>query len=231
MSSVLLIYFRQGDVSWQEFFLEEGESIVGRGEECKLKFDDKVISRNHMKLLKSGDDVWVMDMNSKNGTRLDGVKIQPSRQVPVRVGQEIQIGHVVLKIQISEQLSQEILQPTNPHLERFDPDTDPMLSFSEFVLKYSKGDGEWKEIPLSLGDNIVGRLFGSELLLDDQMVSRRHARITVAKDTVIIVDLGSTNGTQVNGRPLPPREPFVLHEDHLVTIGSYLVQIEKNKKG
>lgn len=230
MSSVVLLYFRQGDESWQEFILEEGESIVGRGEECELKIDDKEISRNHLKLLKSGDDVWVMDMNSENGTRLDGVHIQASRHVSVRVGQEIQIGHVVLKIQIRDQISQEILQRTEPHPERYDPATDPILSFSDFVIKYSKGDGVWEEVPLSLGDNIVGRLFGSDLLLDDHMISRRHARITAAKDTVIIVDLGSTNGTQVNGQPLSPRQPFVLQEDHLVSIGNYSLQVEKKKK-
>ena len=110
MNPVLLLYFRQGDETWQEFILEEGESIVGRGKECDLKIDDKEISRYHLKLLKSGDDIWVMDMDSINGTRLDGELIQARRQVPVRVGQEIQIGNVVLKIQIREQLSQEILK-------------------------------------------------------------------------------------------------------------------------
>jgi len=47
----------------------------------------------------------------------------------------------------------------------------------------------------------VGRRPDQDIVLGDASVSRTHARIEVAPDGVAITDLGSTNGTLVNGRP------------------------------
>jgi len=48
------------------------------------------------------------------------------------------------------------------------------------------------------GDRTIGRE-GADITLDDDQVSRSHARVSVAGATVTIEDLGSTNGTFVNG--------------------------------
>ncbi len=48
------------------------------------------------------------------------------------------------------------------------------------------------------GDHMIGRE-GADITLDDDQVSRRHARVSVAGATITIEDLGSTNGTFVNG--------------------------------
>lgn len=47
---------------------------------------------------------------------------------------------------------------------------------------------------------VVGRAPGSAVLLDDPTVSSRHARVFPQHDSVLIDDLGSRNGTLVNGR-------------------------------
>jgi DNA-binding winged helix-turn-helix (wHTH) protein len=53
--------------------------------------------------------------------------------------------------------------------------------------------------PLVNGENIVGRGAGSNILIAHHAVSRRHARITVSPSEIVIEDLGSTNGTFVDG--------------------------------
>lgn len=60
----------------------------------------------------------------------------------------------------------------------------------------------WKHqrLPLAEGEHIAGRDAGCSLVIDADTVSRRHARITVAAGSVIIEDLASTNGTQINGK-------------------------------
>jgi hypothetical protein len=57
-------------------------------------------------------------------------------------------------------------------------------------------------LDLSAGSNIVGRGHESDLQLLDQGVSRRHADIHVADAQAVLYDLGSTNGTTVNGHPV-----------------------------
>ncbi len=50
-------------------------------------------------------------------------------------------------------------------------------------------------------------------------VSRRHARLIVQNDHLRIVDLGSTNGTYINGLRLPPHEPVDLRDGDEVYLG------------
>jgi len=50
------------------------------------------------------------------------------------------------------------------------------------------------------GDYVIGREPGCEVHLDVELVSRRHAQLTVNFDHVLIEDLGSSNGTFVNGQ-------------------------------
>jgi FhaA, N-terminal domain/FHA domain len=60
-------------------------------------------------------------------------------------------------------------------------------------------DGTPRVAHLKQGSNIIGRGTGSDLQLMDQGVSRRHADVHVADGRATIQDLGSTNGTSVNG--------------------------------
>ena len=57
----------------------------------------------------------------------------------------------------------------------------------------------WKgeEIPLRIGENIIGRDPGVAVRIDFPSVSRRHARLDVLPDGVTVEDLGSKNGTLV----------------------------------
>jgi len=56
-----------------------------------------------------------------------------------------------------------------------------------------------REYPLRDGEHIAGRDDGADLQLDSPRVSRRHARIVVAGSRVTVEDLGSKNGTFVDG--------------------------------
>jgi hypothetical protein len=60
-------------------------------------------------------------------------------------------------------------------------------------------DGTPRSVELTNGSNIVGRGADSDLQLMDQGVSRRHADVHVVDGQATVYDLGSTNGTSVNG--------------------------------
>jgi hypothetical protein len=55
---------------------------------------------------------------------------------------------------------------------------------------------------------LIGRSSGCHLVLDDGLVSRRHAQIVVTQDRVIVEDFGSANGVFVNGRRVAGSQPL-----------------------
>ncbi len=65
-----------------------------------------------------------------------------------------------------------------------------------------------REIALASGASILGRLPEATLWIDSAGVSRRHARITVSEAGASIEDLGSTNGTYVNGERVSGERPL-----------------------
>lgn len=77
-------------------------------------------------------------------------------------------------------------------------------AISEFHCRVTWGD---REVALVPGDNVLGRDPDSIVWIDLNSVSRRHARIIVADGSATIEDLGSHNGTYVQGDLIQsPRE-------------------------
>ena len=68
------------------------------------------------------------------------------------------------------------------------------------------------------GEVVIGRASDATIRLDDQAASRQHARVDVAGGEAWVVDLGSRNGTRVNGETVT--EPRVLLSGDVVTLCS-----------
>jgi hypothetical protein len=75
-----------------------------------------------------------------------------------------------------------------------------------------------QEFDLPLGPTLIGRSLECHLTIDDPLVSRRHARISVAEEGAQIEDLGSRNGVRVNGAVI--RGPTLLRSGDRVRIGT-----------
>ncbi|HJZ72138.1 MAG TPA: FHA domain-containing protein [Vicinamibacterales bacterium] len=70
---------------------------------------------------------------------------------------------------------------------------------------------QWRDtiLPLSEGENVVGRHPGSDVWLDATSVSRVHACLVIADARATVEDRGSTNGTFVNGARITSRHALV----------------------
>jgi DNA-binding winged helix-turn-helix (wHTH) protein len=77
-------------------------------------------------------------------------------------------------------------------------------------------DGD-KAYQLITGENLIGREPDCRIVLDAPGVSRHHARIRVSLDQAILEDLGSKNGTWLNGRRIDA--PIELHHRDKIRIG------------
>ena len=81
-----------------------------------------------------------------------------------------------------------------------------------------------RRVRLRSGDNLIGRLPWATVTIDSLQVSRRHARIIVDGSTAILEDLGSRNGTFLNGRPF--EAPAYLDHGDRIGLGSHLVLLQ-----
>ncbi len=74
------------------------------------------------------------------------------------------------------------------------------------------------DIELGSGSLLIGRLPECDVLLQDNLVSRMHARLSVQSESVVVEDLHSTNGVYVNG--LRVGHSTVLREGDRILIGT-----------
>ncbi|WP_418725057.1 FHA domain-containing protein, partial [Dysosmobacter sp.] len=70
----------------------------------------------------------------------------------------------------------------------------------------------------------VGRDGACDIVFDDPSVSRRHARVFLAEDTVYLEDLGSQNGTRVNGTAISM--PCALRSGDTLTTGEVVWKLK-----
>ncbi len=73
---------------------------------------------------------------------------------------------------------------------------------------------------------VVGRQAGVDLLLNDGQISRRHVQFEIGNGQVFISDLGSANGTFVNGQRLTANQPRSVSSGDLVRLGSTTLAVQ-----
>ncbi len=93
---------------------------------------------------------------------------------------------------------------------------------SEIVAKVTLPDD--RKITLGKDTLIIGRLAECDIAFDDSNVSRRHAEIKAVAGGFAVNDLGSTNGTKVNGVTITFER--ALRDGDIISVGSHSIRYE-----
>jgi len=102
------------------------------------------------------------------------------------------------------------------------------MSDRAYALRFISGKYQGGEYPLAeSGELVIGRSVELDLVLIEDMVSRKHARLTLAPAGITIADLGSTNGTFVNGEKVRKAQ---LKEGDRILIGTSILKLVATKK-
>jgi Protein of unknown function (DUF3662)/Inner membrane component of T3SS, cytoplasmic domain len=86
-------------------------------------------------------------------------------------------------------------------------------------------DGGDRTVPLRSDTVTIGRLADCDVVLKDKGASRKHAQLRLRDDTWAITDLGSTNGTRLNGQTIQSRE---LADGDKITIGTTVIEFRRD---
>mgnify|MGYP000971255928 CR=1 FL=1 len=73
-----------------EIDLPVGELVMGRGADCFLRIDDDLVSRRHARLIVTADTVVFEELGSRNGSRVNGERLEG--QITLKVGDSFEVG-------------------------------------------------------------------------------------------------------------------------------------------
>ncbi len=76
-----------------------GRAVFGRAAEATIVVDDASVSRQHAEIVLAGDRLVLIDLGSRNGTRVDGLVAKPNVEVPLRIGSVVELGSTTLVLQ------------------------------------------------------------------------------------------------------------------------------------
>jgi pSer/pThr/pTyr-binding forkhead associated (FHA) protein/RNase H-fold protein (predicted Holliday junction resolvase) len=101
----------------------------------------------------------------------------------------------------------------------------------QVVLRIVNSKSNVRQLRLKSETTVIGRGAGCQLKVVSDQISRRHCQITVLAQSVIIQDLGSANGTFVNGAQIEPHAEVLLSPGTQVRLGSlqFIVEFQPNK--
>jgi pSer/pThr/pTyr-binding forkhead associated (FHA) protein len=189
-----------------EFDADRAQILLGRRGGVDVLLPNAKVSLVHARIERRGEDYYVVDDGSTNGTRLNGMPLGAGQRALLKDGDRLGIGIFTLHVALVEaeaNNSGELAAATARRmvrevLERLGPGaTQPSL----LVL-----DGPQAGTMLTLGEPgrayILGRGEGSDLRLDDVDMWREHAALVRDDQGVTVRDLGVTTGLMVNSLPV-----------------------------
>jgi len=223
------IVIKHPDGSSHEHVVSE-QLTVGRSEGNDLVLTEGGVSRKHARFFVEGGAILVEDIGSANGTWVDGNRIDsPTR---LAAASQVVIGDYEIAVKdggARRATGQRPQRPSGgsprpggapvPRSTRVVPATKRPAGGAGLarrparpaggrtpggnapVLRGLSGVANGKTFPLS-GTMLVGRVAGVDIQIEDDSVSRKHAEVEARGRRVVVRDLGSANGTTVNGEPL-----------------------------
>jgi hypothetical protein len=85
------------------------------------------------------------------------------------------------------------------------------------TLSVRSGDADRRQFRLADGLNRIGRARSNEIQIEEPSISSSHCELWLMKERLLVRDLGSTNGTFVNGRPITESE---ISDGDVLTLGT-----------
>ena len=93
MNEKPVLVVREGQLAGQRWTIDSEEFIIGRGSDCNIILPERQVSRHHVRITHENSRYILHDLNSKNGTHLNGVQVQEKARL--QDGDEIQIALAV----------------------------------------------------------------------------------------------------------------------------------------
>ncbi len=191
-------------------WLVESRYAIGKDAQNNIALPDDGVSPFHAEIRVEGDQVFITDTGSSNGTFVNGKRIQ--RRTELRSGDVIAIHTVQLLLMDPKQEMKgapEGATAISPALANIPIASSSVAGKQDsgWVLKAKTGSlvGQTFPVPAS-GKVVIGRANTCDIQLPANHVSRQHAEVQVTGGKLLVKDLNSSNGTFVNRKKVADAE-------------------------
>jgi len=178
------LYIVNGAMMGHSFDLNGNTTFVGRGPDNDIQINDRSVSRKHLRIFMQGDEFFIEDLSSQNGTWIFGKPLKPGQGYRVTEGMPIAIGNILISLveenseeDMLTQYSINLLEPMGkkwrnlPHKNRRISDRRHLELIHE-VSSTLMQSLDMDEIAEKIMDSIFSCLIridsGAILLLDDK---------------------------------------------------------------
>lgn len=208
------LVMRRGPSPGAIYDLKEPEVLIGRGARCQIVIRDDEISREHCKLVKGTGGYELVDTQSTNGTFVNGQRVT---QRVLHSGELIELGDSVTllyeRIVTGQLPAAKFKTPSEP----IRPVALPVSAFGHYLV-VSRGADVGAVHLLNNPIITVGREARNDVVIAEDAVSRYHLQLKRERTGYMVEDVGSTNGTFLNGAKLEAAAP--LNPDDVLRVGT-----------
>jgi pSer/pThr/pTyr-binding forkhead associated (FHA) protein len=190
---------RTGAVAGRDYQLST-DMRLGAAKDNDIRLAVEGVSRRHARIVREGDGFWLEDVGATNGTFLNGFRIQREKLRHLDI---VTLGRSIDLIFLAR--------------ENEPPPVPAEDQLIEVKLEMLEGVDAGTMIDVPRGEITLGRAPSCNVVISSRAVGRAHARIERSTSRLFIRDLGSANGTQVNGKQID--RLAVLADGDIVSLG------------
>lgn len=196
--------------------------LIGRSEDCDIVLADNDISRNHLKITRISKGLKINNL-SEFGTFLNAKSVQKE----ICTEQDIlNIGK--WKISFAETFEKEKettlqTEPESTKILEYNID-NKKLTKESFQIRITKPNRETYYKKLNRNKISIGNTTSNDIVIDDSYVSKHHCKIVKEHDQIWLIDLGSTNGTYIDGEKI---EKIELENNTSFMIGKTEIALQR----
>lgn len=192
--------------SGETFEIDHWETSIGRSKTCDITIELPTISRFHGVISKRSSSWVVTDTLSRAGVAVNGQRVKGTS--PIYHGDILTIGGVSMLFQCADALNEESRRQL-----RQAPRTADKAVFIDVASQ--------RPYYLNKKGCMIGRDPDCAIHLEDRSVSKEHARVYMTSKGWAVEDLGSSNGTRLNGRVI--HQPQLIFDEDRITFGAVTV--------
>lgn len=187
----------------REFSLTQTEVNLGRSPDNQLVLsDDLSVSRHHAQFKYSGNAYAVTDLNSSDGTYVNGIQLAPHTPRSLVAGDQVRIGKYEIILAIAAPAPIPVQSPVPVSAQKTTISGVPEAGVGAPPTQSRHLDLKGRDT-FTLGRDPL-----NDMEINHPSVSRFHAQIKKQDGSYIVLDLNSTNGTFLNGKQIAGHHPL-----------------------